>query len=258
VDRRAHGGGHDWCVAALVVLHVPEPLQFFLRPGRRLRDVRVDWDGQSSLGHVVESVGVPLTEVEALLVDGVSVSPAYRPRDGDVAIVVERRRPQALPTASPRFVLDVHLGALARRLRLLGLDTAYGNDATDDSLVARALGEDRMLLTQDRGLLRRRALRENGLRAAYVRGSQPDEQLFDVIDRFDPPLAPFSRCPACNGSLEVVAKADVLDRLESGTRRCYDDFRQCHDCSGVYWRGAHSKRLDEIVVGATGRSGVRR
>ena len=109
----------------------------------------------------------------------------------------------------------MHLGALARRLRLLGVDTVYANDASDPELVERAGAQDRLLLTQDRGLLRRRALR----RAAYVRGARPDDQLDDVLGRFALPLAPYTRCPACNGELGPVSKAAVLGRLEPGTRR---------------------------------------
>ena len=100
------------------------------------------------------------------------------------------RRPQQL--ASARFVLDVHLGTLARRLRLVGVDAAYGNDAGDDALIEQANAGRRVLLTQDRGLLRRRAL----WLGAYVRGARPDDQFRDVLDRFRPPLAPWTRCPA--------------------------------------------------------------
>jgi uncharacterized protein with PIN domain len=111
----------------------------------------------------------------------------------------------------------VHLGALARRLRLLGVDTAYRNDADDDELVVRAIAEQRTLLTQDRGLLRRRALPSG----AYVRGARPDDQVADVLDRFAPPLAPWSRCPACNGVLVAAAGDEVVHLLEPGTRRSY-------------------------------------
>nr|WP_269204550.1 Mut7-C RNAse domain-containing protein [Motilibacter deserti] len=141
------------------------------------------------------------------------------------------------------MLLDVHLGALARRLRLLGVDTAYANDASDPQLVERAAAEDRLLLTQDRGLLRRRALR----RAAYVRGARPDDQLEDVLDRFELPVAPYTRCTVCNGRLEPVAKADVVDRLEPGTQRTQEVFVRCVECARVYWHGAHSARLDEQV-----------
>ncbi len=252
------GGGHDRHSGGVdhsVVLRVAEPLRLFLAPRRRGVEVAVRWDGESSLGHLVESVGVPLTEVGALVVDGAAVEPGWRPRP-EVPVAVEPvHRPQPLPGSPPRFVLDVHLGVLARRLRLLGLDTAYRNDAADDELVEQVRAEGRMLLTQDRGLLRRRVLREGGRWAAYVRGDRPDAQLADVLDRFAPPLDPLSRCPACNGRLADVPKAAVLDRIPAGTRRRYEEFRECTTCGRVYWRGAHARRLDQILVVAVRQYG---
>jgi len=202
-------------------------------------------DGVSSLGHVVESLGVPLTEVGDLLVNGESAAPGYRPHGGDVVEVRAVRRPQRL--ASARFILDVHLGTVARRLRLVGVDTAYANDLDDDTLIEQANTEHRVLLTQDRGLLRRRKL----WRGAYVRGTRPDDQFADVLERFAPPLAPWTRCPACNGLLAPTAKADVEPLLQPGTRRTYRAFSRCAECGRVYWRGAHSKRLEAIIESAT-------
>jgi uncharacterized protein len=220
-------------------------LRFFLAPRHRDGCATVRCDGTSTVGHVVESLGVPLPEVGRLLVSGKEVTPAYRLRAGDVASVGATPRPQRVPSA--RFVLDVHLGTLARRLRLLGVDTAYANDRDDDQLVEQANAERRVLLTQDRGLLRRRRL----WLGAYVRGARPDDQLGDVLDRFAPPLAPWTRCTACNGMLSAVRKEDVERELSPGTRRSYDEFGRCADCGRLYWRGAHSARLAAIIDSAT-------
>lgn len=237
-----------------VGLLVAEPLRFLLLPSLRTaaggEGVALGWDGAATWGHLVQAAGVPLTEVGLLLVDGVPVSPSDRPRSGAVLEVATVPRPQPVPQPPARFLLDVHLGALARRLRVLGVDAAYRNDAGDDDLVARAHGEARVLLTQDRGLLRRRALWADGRWGAFVRGASPDDQLDDVLDRFAPALAPSARCPRCNGLLTEVAKADVADRLQPGTLRSYDDFRRCTGCGRVYWRGAHAHRLDDVVARA--------
>src|SRR5690606_2404222 len=88
---------------------------------------------------------------------------------------------------------------------------------------------------------------------AYVRGTRADDQLADVLDRFDPPLEPFRRCPTCNGRLAAVPKAEVVYRLEAGTRRTYDEFARCESCGQVYWRGAHFRRLAGVVRRATRR-----
>ena len=232
------------------VVTVAAELRMFLRPGRRDGPVSVACDGVSSLVHVVESLGVPRTEVGGLTVNGSAEPPGYLPRGGDVVRVLAVPRPQH--RGSARFLLDVHLGALARRLRLTGVDAAYDNEASDDHLVRQANAERRVLLTQDRGLLCRRQL----WAGAYVRGAHPDDQLSDVLDRFVPPLAPWTRCTACNGQLRAVPKHDVEPQLQPGTRRTYHEFAQCQACSRVYWRGAHARRLQAIVDGA-GSGGAR-
>ena len=229
---------------AQAVVIVPAELRMFLRPGRRGGPVAVAVDGTSSLGHVVESLGVPLTEVGRLLVNGEQTAPGYRPGNGDVVTVQAVRRPQQL--TSVRFVLDVHVGTLARRLRMVGVDAAYVNDADDDALIEQANADRRVLLTQDRGLLRRRAL----WLGAYVRGARPDDQFRDVLERFKPPLAPWTRCPACNGLLSPVAKAAVAPVLRPGTRHTYHTFSRCRSCGQVYWHGAHGKRLEQIIDSA--------
>jgi uncharacterized protein with PIN domain len=225
-------------------------LWLFVAPRRRRDLVEVRHDGTASLGHVVQALGVPLTEVGALRADGAVVEPSHRPRPGAVIEVPPVERPQRIPGWSQRFALDVHLGTLARRLRLLGVDTSYRHDAADDDLVRHANAEQRVLLTQDRGLLKRRALQAG----AYVRGDRPDDQLTDVLDRFAPPLRPWTRCLRCNGELEPVPKHEIAHRLEPGTRRCYDRFARCRRCGQVYWQGAHGRRLRGIVA-AAGRHG---
>jgi uncharacterized protein len=231
------------------VVTVAAELRMFLRPGRREGPASVVCDGVSSLVHVVESLGVPRTEIGGLTVNGDAEAPAYMPRGGDLVHVLGVPRPER--PGSARFVLDVHLGALARRLRLIGVDAAYDNEATDDDLVSQANAERRVLLTQDRGLLCRRQLWAGG----YVHGAHPDDQLHDVLDRFAPPLAPWTRCTVCNGQLRPVAKPAVERLLEPGTRRTYHEFAQCQACGRVYWRGAHAARLQAIVDRAASPSG---
>ncbi|MFR9675185.1 Mut7-C RNAse domain-containing protein [Streptomyces sp. TR06-5] len=242
---------------ARIRVQVAPELRFLLPAVHRHGDVSFGHDGTSSLGHVVEALGVPLTEVGLLTVDGREVPPSHRPVDGEHAEVHPVHRPQHLPPEAPRpprFLLDVHLGTLARRLRLVGVDAAYRNDSDDDALLRQANEEKRVLLTRDRGLLRRHAL----WAGAHVRGSSPDAQAADVLDRFAPALRPWSRCTACNGLLAPVRKADIADRLPPGTRRTYDTFRRCGTCGRLYWPGAHHARLRARVEAALADAARRR
>ena len=225
-----------------VVLRVAPELRPLLPARHRPGEVRLTSDGTATIGHLVESAGVPLTEVGELRVGGVPVGRSRRVGGGDVVDVLPVTWPQ--PVLHERFVLDVHLGALARRMRLLGIDTAYRGQAEDPELVAQAVAEERVLLTRDRGLLRRRALPAGAL----VRGDRPDDQLVEMVQRFAPAISPFTRCPACNGLLVPAARGEVADRLEPGTRRTYAEFSRCPGCGRVYWRGAHAARLDALLA----------
>ncbi|WP_371546286.1 Mut7-C ubiquitin/RNAse domain-containing protein [Streptomyces sp. NBC_00554] len=219
-------------------------LGMFVAPGRRAGVTEVVTDGVSTLGHVVESLGVPLTEVGTLVVDGHEVPVSHVPAAGESVRVRPVERPQQVPGAPLRFLLDVHLGTLARRLRLLGVDTAYeSTDIGDPALAARSAAERRVLLSRDRGLLHRREL----WAGAFIYSTQPDDQLRDVLGRFAPELKPWTRCTACNGLLKEASKEDVAERLESGTQRSYDVFAQCQECGRAYWKGAHHDSLEAIV-----------
>ncbi|MDQ3538234.1 MAG: Mut7-C ubiquitin/RNAse domain-containing protein [Actinomycetota bacterium] len=205
---------------------------------------------------VIESLGVPHTEVDLVLVAGTSVTFGHRVVAGDrvsvyppftgldVTAVSLVRQP---PLPEPRFLLDVHLGALANRLRLLGFDASYRNDADDAELAAAAVVERRVLLTRDRGLL----MHASVVHGYLLRSHHPDSQALEVVRRFAlfDVLAPFSRCVRCGGTLEPVDKAAVVDRLEPGTAATYDTFTRCTACEQVYWPGAHHDRLAAFVKG---------
>ncbi|MFJ9213478.1 DUF82 domain-containing protein [Streptomyces sp. L-9-10] len=222
-------------------------LRLFVPAERRHGRTSLLTDGASTLGHTVESLGVPLTEAGALLVDGREVPVSHIPAAGESVEVRAVSRPQRVPGAPLRFLLDVHLGTLARRLRLLGIDAAYENeDLGDPALATLSATERRVMLSRDRGLLRRREL----WAGAYIYSDRPEDQLRDVLERFAPALAPWTRCTACNGGLGPAAKESVQERLEHGTQRSYDVFAQCTACGRVYWRGAHHARLAAIVEDA--------
>lgn len=129
-------------------------------------------------------------------------------------------------------------------MRLLGIDAAYeSEDIGDPALATLSAKERRVMLSRDRGLLRRREI----WAGAYIYSDRTDDQLRDVLERFAPALAPWTRCTACNGRLGAADKDSVQGRLEQGTQRTYDVFAQCTACGRVYWRGAHHARLAAIV-----------
>lgn len=199
---------------------------------------------------MIESFGIPHTEVELIAVNGETADFARLVRDGDrIAIypVFEsidirpelRVRPE--PLRDLRFVLDVHLGKLAGYLRMLGFDSQYANSSTDPELVRIASDEQRVLLTRDRGLLMHAAV----TRGYWLRQTESRRQAAEILRRFDlgASVCPFTRCIACNVLLHPAARAEVLDRIPPRTAELHDEFRRCSGCGRVYWRGSHYRRM---------------
>ncbi len=162
-----------------------------------------------------------------------------------------RNQTQA-PKEPPSFILDVHLGKLARYLRLLGFDVAYANHWDDPEIVQRARKEQRIILTRDRGLLERKAV----LLGYLVESLDPEGQLQEVLDQFNlrRRLKPYSRCPLCGTPIEQVPKEAVLPSLPPRVARRYRKFYQCPSCGKVYWKGDHFRNLDALIQKARSRT----
>jgi uncharacterized protein with PIN domain len=225
-------------------------LNDFLPPAERAVERRYCFDGKPSVKDAIEAMGIPHTEVELILANGVAVGFDYHLRAGDrIAVypvfetmdVAPLVRLRDRPLREIRFVLDVHLGKLARWLRLVGFDALYRTDLEDAEIADLAAREKRVVLTRDVGLLQRKAITHG----YWVRADAPDVQVVEVLRRFqlDHSLQPFQRCLECNGRIERVEKAGVWDRLEPKTRQFFDVFYRCANCQKVYWAGSHYTRM---------------
>ncbi len=230
-----------------------EELNDFLPPARRKRSFVYEFRGTPAVKDAIEALGVPHTEVDLVLVNGASVRFSHKLRGGERVAVypvferldvspITRLRPKPLRT--PRFIADVHLGTLARYLRLLGFDTAYDNRAADADLVRHSVGERRILLTRDVGLLKHRVLTH----AHYVRATEPARQLDEVVKALDlrARIKPFSRCMRCNARLRRVSKASVADELPPRVRERVRTVSRCAGCGQLYWPGTHFDRLADL------------
>jgi len=232
-------------------------LNDFLPAERRQREFAYEFDGTPAVKDAVEALGIPHPEVDVILVNGQSVDFSHNLQDGDrVAVypvfesldVAPLVRLRPAPLRRTAFIADVHLGKLARLLRLAGFDTLYRNDLADDEIIRLALAEQRIILTRDRGLLKVGAVTHG----CHIRSDNPYEQLAQVLQRFDlyGQIRPFRRCLRCNGPVEPVAKADIIDRLPPRTARAFDEFTRCRHCGRIYWQGSHweklKSRLDEM------------
>ncbi|MGD2063877.1 MAG: Mut7-C RNAse domain-containing protein [Nitrospirota bacterium] len=239
---------------ATIYLRLYEELNDYLPEERSKRTFAYEVAEGASLGEVVDGLGVPRGEVDLALVDGEAVGFDHRVRDGErIALYpvfesLDVGSVTALPgrpLRESRFALDVHLGRLARYLRLLGFDAAYHRDCDDDELVAIARSEGRILLSRDGPLVARRDVSH-----AYLVASQvPGEQAVEVVRRCDlaGQVRPFSRCLVCNGEVATVAVAEVVEPLPEWVRATHREVRRCTGCGRVYWRGGHWQRMQRLV-----------
>lgn len=241
-------------MAGYVNVRAYAELNDFLGPESRGLTVRRPFRSHQTVKDVLEAMGIPHTEVDLILVNGDAEDFAHRPTAGDRIAVYPMFEAldigsttllRPVPLRDPRFVIDVNLGRLARLLRVLGLDVWWSSDADDRTLADISVGQQRILLTRDRALLKRRAITHG----FFVHAGHPEEQTLEVIRRLDlrRQLAPFTRCVQCNGRLIPVTKDEVIDHLEPLTRRYYDDFSRCAECGRIYWPGSHHARLVSLI-----------
>lgn len=236
-----------------------EELNDFLPIEKRKRDFLVSFRQKSTVKDVLASLGVPRTEVDLILVNGesadfscsleggerISVYPVFESFD-----IRTRRNLGPKPLRHLRFVADIHLGRLARYLRLFGFDTLYDNNSDPESLVEASVRQGRVLLTRSTRLLNNNAI----TRGILVREIDPRMQLKATFQRLDlyAEVRPFSRCLCCNGVVEPISKNEVAHRLPSRVRASYQVFSLCSSCHRVYWKGIHFKRMGRFVKDVLG------
>jgi uncharacterized protein with PIN domain len=225
-----------------------------LPPERRYVEFTEHIIDGSTLGEAIKKLGVPLQEVELLVIGKESVGLTYVLEEGDRVSVYPVfdsfdvgpiTQVQNRPLRRLRFVLDVHLGKLAHLLRMLGFDALYQNDYAREELVRVARDDDRILLSKGRKIIE-----QCDLPAAYqVKSSDPREQLIEILRRFDlrRSVRPFRLCLHCNGVLIPIQKERIIGRLPPRVRNLNRAFTICPACDRIYWKGAHVVRMAEFI-----------
>ncbi|MHA6249591.1 Mut7-C RNAse domain-containing protein [Pontibacter sp. CAU 1760] len=225
-------------------------LKDFLPVSRLREQLPYAFSGSPAVKDAIEAIGVPHPEVFGILVNGTGADFHYSLQAGDMVKVYAAEcllqnpgiillQPDLPVPVS--FVLDVHMGKLARSLRMLGFDSSYANDYTDSQIAAMAASENRVVLTRDVGLLKQKIIRWG----YWLRSQQPEEQLREVLQRFrlTAAIRSFTRCMACNGVISSVPKHQVLAQLQPKTKAYFDQFYQCLSCGQVYWKGSHYEKM---------------
>jgi len=237
-----------------VYLRFYEELKDFLPEEKRKKRFVHNYIDRTTVKDLIESLGVPHTEVDLILVNGNSVGFDYLINDGDDISVYpvfesldisdfQHLRPK--PLREPKFVADVHLGKLTRYLRVIGFDVLYKNDYKDDEIVQISLKERRAILTKDGKILKRNEVTHG----YFIRTKDVEEQVIEVIKRFNLQTAikEFTRCLECNTELIKIAKEKIDGNLPPKVNESHEEFYKCPGCGKIYWKGTHHQKMLSFV-----------
>lgn len=145
-----------------------------------------------------------------------------------------------------KFIADVNVGKLAKWLRIIGYDSLFFKGIDDGELVKMALTENRVLLTRDTNIMKRRIVANGGIHAILISDDRVKKQLNQVIDTLNLETdLRFSRCIECNQVLEDRDKKDVKDFVPQYVFKTQHLYMQCPLCLKIYWRGTHWDRMDK-------------
>ncbi len=229
-------------------------LNDFLSHSEQFKVIQRTMHLPSSIKDVIEAQGIPHTEVNVITANDRSVDFTYHVTPGDVIRVFPYNiEPLISPlihlippnSVVPRFILDTHLGKLASYLRMLGFDTIYQNNLEDVRLAEISFHEDRIVLSRDLGLLKRKIIK----RGYYARSTVPRQQLIEVITRYQlvDKIKPLKRCIQCNGNIQPIPKVGIKMLVSEKTLCYYDEFFICSVCNQIYWKGSHYYHMQEFI-----------
>lgn len=219
---------------------------FFLPDDRKGRIFDYALARKASVKDIIESLGVPHTEIGSIFFDSQKIDFSFVPvLPGKLQVhavqapfnVLSPSLLRPVPLKSIRFIADVNVLKLGRLLILLGFDVACSSSFSDEEIADIAQEQARIVLTRDTTLLKRKKI----VFARRIRSDFPYEQVLEVVDFFglQDLTAFFTRCTACNRKLVPVAKNDIIHLLEPKTRQYFFDFLQCPRCQKVFWKGSH-------------------
>lgn len=231
-----------------------EELNDFLPITKRKQNIHFYFSLNPTIKDIIESFGIPHAEVDLIIVNNQSVNFDYRLQHNDRVAVypvfeslnispIIHCRPK--PLRQTKFILDVHLGKLARYLRLLGFDCYYERQLADETIIDIAAKKKRIILTRDIGILKNKKVTHG----YYIRNTDPHLQIREIIKRLDlmSNLKPFTRCLECNSRLNKIQMKQIQHLLPKNTQRYFTHFQYCKRCDKVYWKGSHYEKMQAFI-----------
>lgn len=236
--------------ANTIILELDRSFEFFLSKDRAQNRITVFLGRNASVKDIIESCGIPHTEIGKIMYNGKEVDFCHIPQQKGLlqvqAIVppFDVRKASFLrptPMDSIRFAADANVIRLGKLMLLLGFDTLLCQNGSDSDIAETAKKENRIILTRDTHLLKRK----KNIYGRRVRADLPDDQLSETIRFFglETQIAFCSRCTICNKKLEQRNKEDILHLLEPKTRLYFHRFFGCPGCGKIFWQGSHCDHM---------------
>ena len=229
-------------------------LNDFLLPDQRFCDFCISIPDNSTITTLISKIGIHNNLIDYVLVNGNSSGFSHTLNENDRVTLypifetfdissITKVRDHAL--RQPKFILDVHLGKLVNHLRMLGFDTLYKNNYTNDVLISISVDEKRTLLTRSEPLLKSDIITHR----YRVINEDPRLQLIEVLEHFDlyTLMDPFTRCIACNSLLKNVEKEIIISKIPLSIKEWCNEFQLCGSCDRIYWKGSHYQRMNAFI-----------
>lgn len=241
-----------------ILLRFYEELNDFLPQDKRKVRFAYHFSDNPTIKDIIESMGVPPSEIDLILVNGQSVNFSYTPKNDDKVSIypvfesfdISRIcRLRAQPLRETKFILDAHLGKLAKYLRLLGFDALYqdtgSHDFSPSPIDQREKQSKRIILTRDKNVLKKKIITHGYL----IKAVDPKKQVEEVMSRFDlfSKIKPFSICLKCNVKIVPIEKNKIANKLPSIISRHFNEFSLCPTCKRIYWQGIHYQNMLAFV-----------
>ena len=153
-----------------------------------------------------------------------------------------------------KFIVDHNVGKLAKWLRIIGYNALLFTEEDDGKMVKTALAQNRVILTRDTQIMRRRVVTSGRLKAILIENSDPKAQLRQIVDalNLDYQFRPFSLCLECNQRLVARNKDEVRDSVPPYVFEIRSQFMECPCCHRIYWQGTHwaemSRELESLMT----------
>jgi uncharacterized protein with PIN domain len=227
-------------------------LNYFVRKNKQDIYFNYEFDDNPSIKDSIEAIGIPHVEVGEIIVNDEQKDFSYKLQNNDKVEVYSFYENDIKNKLRPNielynFMTDENVGGMAKYLRMLGFNTIMIPEISDKEVAKIAEKENRILLSRDFGLLKRK----NVTHGIFLRSTNTEEQIYEVIKKYklDQLFKPFSICIECNGCIKLIRSSDLLeeDKIEDGVLKDYNEFFRCTNCKKVFWKGSHYQRMRLLV-----------